>query len=220
VAVLFPLIIQALMLVGPIILRGLRVYDEVLDGFVAGAASAMGFVLTSTLVNLFPEVQSGPTAIAGDVFSAVITLIHGLVVPLIWSGATGLVAAAIWLRSAPTRPLPSGAWSTTYFFVGAVAALAQIGIGLASIYVHHIPSALLIYTGIALALLFISRFSLHHMLLAEAVEPPAEGEAVCAHCGHTVQRTAFCPECGGAVRATPKRGGGAQGRRVREGGDG
>lgn len=205
VAVLFPLIMQALMLVGPLALRGFLAYDEVLDGYVAGVASAMGFLLTSTLVNLFPEVQSGPTAIAMDVFSAIITLIHGLVVPLIWAGTTGLVSAAIWLRSGRMRSLPRGGWATTYLFVVVVAAVAQVCMGFASIYVQHVSSALLIYCGIGLALLFVSRFFLHHMLLAEAVQPPDSGEMVCAHCGHVVPRGAFCSDCGGALRATPKR---------------
>jgi hypothetical protein len=214
VAVLFPLLAQILMLMGPLALRGLRVYDECLDGFAAGAASAMGFVLTSTLVNLFPEVQTGPTAVPGDVFSAVIALIHGLIVPLIWSGTTGLVSAAIWLRSGPTRPIARGGWSTGYPFVGAVAAVAQVGLGFAAVYVQHVTSALLIYCGIGLALLFVSRFSLHYMLLSEAADPAVEGEAICAHCGHLVPRGAFCPNCGGAMRATPKTQGG-EGRRVR-----
>lgn len=205
VAVLFPLIAQALMLVGPLLLRGLKAYDEVLDGFVAGAASAMGFVLTSTLVNLFPSIQSGPTSLSPDLFAAIITLIHGLVVPLIWSGTTGLVSAAIWLHSGPIRKIPAGAWTTTYAFAAAVAAAAQIALGFASIYVHRVSSALLIYCGIGLLLLFFSRFAIHHMLLAEAAHPPVEGEVVCAHCGHRVPRGAFCPNCGGALRATPRR---------------
>lgn len=215
VAVLFPLVAQALMLAGPLVLRGFLAQDEVLDGYVAGAASAMGFFLTSTLVNLFPEIQSGPTAIAADMFSAIITLIHGLLVPLIWAGTTGLVSAAIWLRSRPMRTIPQGGWSTTYLFVAIVAAVAQVCLGFAAIYVQHVSSALLIYCGIALALLFISRFSLHHMLLEEAVEPPDGDDMVCAHCGHVVPRGAFCANCGGALRAMPKRGASAEERRVR-----
>lgn len=215
VAVLFPLGMQALMLAGPLLLRGFLAHDEVLDGYVAGVASALSFLLTSTLVNLFPEVQSGPTAIAMDVFSAIITLIHGLVVPLIWAGTTGLVSAAVWLRTGPTRTIPQGGWSTTYLFVVVVAAAAQICMGFAAIYVQHVSSALLIYCGIGLLLLFISRFSLHHMLLEEAVEPPPAGEMVCAHCGHVVPRGAFCPNCGGALRAMPKRGTQPDERRVR-----
>lgn len=215
VAVLFPLVAQALMLVGPLVFRGFLAQDEVLDGYVAGAASAMGFVLTSTLVNLFPEVQSGPTAIAMDLFSAIITLIHGLLIPLIWAGTTGLVSAAIWLRSGRMRNISQGGWSTTYLFVVLVAAAAQICLGFAAICVQHVSSALLIYCGIGLALLFISRFSLHHMLLEEAVGPPQGGEMVCAHCGHVVPVGAFCPNCGGALRAAPRRGTSPDQRRVR-----
>ncbi len=215
VAVLFPLVAQALMLVGPLVFRGFLAHDEVLDGYVAGAASALGFVLTSTLVNLFPEVQSGPTALATDVFSAIITLIHGLLLPLIWAGTTGLVSAAIWLRSGRMRATPGGGWSTTYLFVVGVVAVAHVCLGFAAIYAQHVSSALLIYCGIALALLFISRFSLHHMLLQEAVESPDSGEMVCAHCGHVVPRGAFCPDCGGALRAMPRRGTLPGERRVR-----
>jgi hypothetical protein len=206
VAVVFPVVMQALMLAGPAALRGLKAYDEVLDGFVAGAASAMGFVLTSTLVNLFPLAQSGPVTTTGDIFSAIITLIHGLVVPLIWGGTTGLVSAVIWLRSGPMRPLPAGGWSIGYPFVLGIAILAQVILGFAAIYVQRVSSALLIYSGVGLGVLFISRYSLHHMLLAEAVEPPSGGEMLCAHCGHVVPRGAFCLDCGGSHLATPKRG--------------
>jgi hypothetical protein len=131
---------------------------------------------------------------------------HGMVVPLIWAGTTGLVSAAIWLRSGPMRPLPEGEWSIGYPFVLGVAILAQVILGFAAIYVQHVSSALLIYTGVGLALLFLSRFSLHHMVLAEVVEPPSGGEMGCAHCGHTVPAGAFCGNCGGAHLATPKRG--------------
>lgn len=210
VAVLFPLLMQALMLVGPLALRGLKAYDEVLDGYVAGAASAMGFVLTSTMVNLFPEVQNGPVTTTGDIFSAIITLTHGLVVPLIWAGTTGMISAAIWLRSGPMRPIASGGWSIGYPFVLGVAILAQVILGFAAIYVQHVSSALLIYTGVGLGLMFLSRYSLHHMLLAEAVEPPSGGDVTCAHCGHVVPAGAFCRNCGGALLASPKRGGGSR----------
>jgi len=206
VAVLFPLVAQLLMLAGPIILRFTRPYKEVLDGFSFGALSALGFVFTSTLIYLWPEMQSGPVAVAGGTLFALRSLLHGLLVPLVDVGTTGLVAAALWLHGRRTRTLPRYGWTTSLWLALAVAAAVQVGLGLVDILVTSSTAAILIYVGVAIALLFWVRTALHYMLLSEPADSGVGSDISCSHCGHTVPSMAFCPNCGIATRATPKPG--------------
>lgn len=214
-AVLFPLVVQLLMLIGALILRVTRSYDEALDGFTFGAASAMGFVFAGTLVHLIPELQTGLYSVTGAVPSAARTLLHGLLVPFIAAGTTGLIAAALWLRRSRTRDLPQYGWTTSLPLTVLVAAIVQVGLGLVDVFVVSTVVAFLIYLGVALFLLFWVRIALHHMLLAEAVESPVGPLMPCFNCERLVPRMAFCPNCGVATRATPKLGSGRDGRMVR-----
>lgn len=215
ISVVFPLAVQLLMLIGALVLDFSRKYDEVLDGFTAGASASLGFVLAATLVNLFPEVQSGPLSATGDVPSALWTFVHGLLYPFIAATATALIAAAVWLRRGLTRRLPRFGWTGSLAVSVLVAAAVQIGLGLTDTLVVKAATVVLIYASVALALLMWVRIAVHHMLLAEVVDPHVGPEAMCFHCERVLPRTAFCPSCGGAVRATPKTGAGREGRRVR-----
>jgi hypothetical protein len=215
VAVLFPLVAQLLMLVGPLILRFTRPYDEVLDGFAFGAVSALGFVFTSTLVYLAPDLQSGPIAVAGGTLFALRSVLHGLLVPLIDVGTTGLVAATLWLRGRRVRPLANYGWITSLWVSLTVAAVVQLGLGLVDVMVVNATVAILIYIGVGVALLFWVRIALHYMLLAEVVDSGVGPDMPCFQCGHVVSRMAFCPDCGIAIRATPKLGFGRDNRETR-----
>lgn len=214
-AVIFPLVMQALMLAGTLVLRFTRPYDEVLDGFTAGAASALGFTFTVTLISLLPEVTSGPISVTIEVSSAIRTMLHGLLIPLIQAGLTGLIAAALWLHRGRVRALPRYGWTTSLPLAIGVVAIVQVGLGLADLYAVRAVTTLLIYGGVAVALILWLRIALHHMLLAEVVEPGIGPEGPCLHCGHMVPRMAFCPECGAAARAMPKTGSGGAGRVAR-----
>lgn len=214
-AVVFPLVAQALMVVGALILLSTRSYDEVLDGFAAGAASALGFVFAVTLISLFPEVQSGPISVSAEVSSAIRTVLHGLLIPFIDAGLTGLIAAALWLHRGPTRSLPRYGWTASLVLAVMVAAIVQVGLGLASLYAVRAATVFLIYGGATIAIILWLRVALHFMLLAEAADPHVGPAAPCFHCERMVPRMAFCPECGGAVRAMPKTGSNAGDRAVR-----
>ncbi len=50
---------QVLMLIGCAVIYSRNRYDEVLDGFVFGAAGALGFTLSVTLVELWPQLSAG-----------------------------------------------------------------------------------------------------------------------------------------------------------------
>src|SRR6185437_1159618 len=103
--VLLPLVAQALMLAGALVLFTRRRYDEALDGFPFGAAGALGFTAAGTLVNLLPSLRDGLISSASSTDSLLILLTRGLGVPLVNAGLTGLVAGALWLRRGPIRRL-------------------------------------------------------------------------------------------------------------------
>jgi hypothetical protein len=168
--VVFPLAGQALMLLGPFLLRLTRGYGTVRDGFAFGAASALGFVFASALVFLSPELQAGPVAVGTGTLVALRAVLHGLLVPLVAAGTTGVVCASLWLRGRRRRSLGRYNWITSIWTNLAAAALVQVAVGLVNVLVMNGTVSLLFYLGIALALLFWVRIALHCMLLAEAGE--------------------------------------------------
>ncbi|MBV9281677.1 MAG: PrsW family intramembrane metalloprotease [Chloroflexi bacterium] len=206
VGVLFPLVAQLLMLVGPLILRRTRPHQTVLDGFSFGAASALGFVFASTVIYLMPELQSGPVALASGTLTALRAILHGLLVPLIDVGTTGLAAAALWLSGRTIRSIAHYGWITSLRASLAVAAVVQVGLGLADVLVTDSTTAILIYLGVAVVLLFWVRGALHLMLLAGAGGDGTGAETTCSNCGHVSPRGAFCPNCGIATQTAPRRG--------------
>lgn len=213
--VAFPLLAQALMLAGPVVVYLTRAYDEALDGFSFGVSSALGFVLAATLVHLWPELGSGLTAAAPAQTHTFQSVERGLFVPFIYASATGLIAGALWLRRGQRRTLAARGWTTSLWLAIAVAAALQIGLGLVNVFVVLQLRATLIYFLAAVALLFWVRVALHHYLLAEAVESDIGPPAPCSHCHYIVPRMAFCPNCGIATRAAPKTGIGRAGRATR-----
>lgn len=215
--VIFPLIVQALMLVGAVILYLTRDYEEALDGFAFGAACALGFVLASTLVYLWPELNNGLYSVAPATQNALRVIQRGLLTPFIYASTTGLIAGALWLLRRPRRPLSSYGWTTTLWLQIAIAAAVQVGLGLVSIYVTSQAWSTVIFFIVAILLLLWVRVAIHHYLLAEAADAGTEvGPMIpCSHCHHVVPRMGFCPHCGIATRATPKSGSGHVGRRVR-----
>jgi hypothetical protein len=205
-AVLFPLIAQALMLVGAVIIYLTRHFDEALDGFTFGAAGAMGFILATTLVDLLPELQSGVTSVAPAIDYAAQILQRGLLIPFIVASTTGIIGSALWLNRGRTRRLAVHGWTTTIWAAVALAIVVQIGLGFVNVYVVNEVRATLIYLLVAVVLLLCVRIAIHHGLLAEAVESEIGPDAPCFHCRRMVPRMAFCPHCGVATRSAPKSG--------------
>lgn len=213
--VLLPVLAQVVMLAPAMLLFVLRLrrYDEALDGFTFGAASALGFTLAATFVNLFPEL-TGPLIKVGSVDNAIDILVRGLLVPLVNASTTGLICAAVWLLRGRSRgemrhllaSLPSNAIT---------AVLAQALLGVSAVALIHSSEHLVLYGLVTLILLLLVRFALHSMLLAEAVEVQIGPPSPCSNCHYVVPRMAFCPNCGIATRATPKTGIGRQARAVR-----
>ena len=167
VAVVFPLVAQLLMLIGPIIVLRTRPAGDVLDGFDLGAASALGFVFTSTLIYLVPELHAGLLSVTASTSFALRGILRGLLVPLIDAGTTGLVAASLWLYRPRIHRVSRANLITEPVVSLMVAGIVQVILGLAAVYAQSTTAAILIYLCVGLALLFWVRLALHEMVLAE-----------------------------------------------------
>ncbi|HZU14659.1 MAG TPA: PrsW family glutamic-type intramembrane protease [Chloroflexota bacterium] len=205
--VVFPLAAQVLMLLGPLFLFFYRRrYDEALDGFTFGAASALGFTLATTFVNLWPELRLGLVTNADPATHTLTVLERGLLNPFLAASTTGLIAGALWLRRGKVRSLAAHGWTTTLWTSILVAAVVWVVLGLVNVSVLSTGVAVGAYLLLTMAMLLWVRVALHHMLLAEAVEVQVGPMEPCFHCHRIEPRMAFCPHCGIATRATPKTG--------------
>jgi hypothetical protein len=97
--VAIPIVAQGLMLAGPLLLYVFRDrFREPLDGLTFGAASALGFTLTSSLTAIWPLIN-GPLIGSGAPLDWSLRLLRtGILVALVNASTTGIVAAAIWLQ--------------------------------------------------------------------------------------------------------------------------
>jgi len=212
----FPLLAQGLMLIGPLALYyRFRQFDEVLDGFAFGAAAGLGFAATTTLVNLAPELRSGLFSAGSMSDSALHLLQRGILIPVLHASTTGVIAAAIWLQRGRVRSLGRHHWLTRVSAAAMVCLALQAGLASLDITSSSAVVTVSAYGIVAAVLVLAIRVALHHMLLAEAVDVSIGPDTPCSHCGRIVPRMAFCPNCGIATRATPKTAGGRQARATR-----
>jgi ribosomal protein L32 len=203
--VAIPVIAQTLMLVGPLFLylfRGSR-FREPLDGLTFGAASALGFTLTSSLTAFWPLI-SGPLVASGAPLDWSLRLVRaGILVALVNASTTGLVAAAVWLqrydRRRAGRPWTTGILPTLVVAVG-----TQLALGMLSFAVSDLVAEVAIRALITAALLLYLRLVIHQALLVEGAEHEIGPEAPCPECHRMVPTMAFCPACGAARAAGTK----------------
>jgi PrsW family intramembrane metalloprotease len=205
-AVVVPLTGQLLMFVPLLLLRLWRHSSESLDGFVIGAAGALGFTAAATVTELWTQVTSGVVAHRPFVDIVSQALIRGISVPLIAALATGLFGASVWMRrrNESSRTSADGAWITSPLVAILAALLVQVGLGFTDI--ARLNQGVLVVVHLAAVVVFVVvvRVGLHHVLLHEhhefAVGPPR----TCSHCHHLVPSMPFCPQCGVAQNATSK----------------
>jgi RsiW-degrading membrane proteinase PrsW (M82 family) len=203
-AVLTPLLGQALMLVGPLILyANRRQFHEPLDGLTFGAASALGFTLASALTQLWPLI-AGPLVATGSTVDWAIRLTRaGLLVMIINASTTAIVTAAIWLRRYDRRKR-GRPWRTNIGVGVAVAFGVQLLLGLLLFVQHERLLDFAILLVAALGLLLYLRLVIHDALLVEGAEHEIGPDSVCPECHRMVPTMAFCPACGAARSAAPK----------------
>src|SRR5260370_33994185 len=103
--VVLPIVASGLLLVGPLFLYFYRsALREPLDGLTFGAASALGFTLTTTLTATWPLLE-GPLVGTGSPLDWALRLLNvGILVMLINATTTSLVTASVWLNRYDLRP--------------------------------------------------------------------------------------------------------------------
>jgi hypothetical protein len=199
--VILRLIAQALMLVGAAILFLRWRHRQPLDGFAFGVAGALGFVLTTTLVNLAPEMRHGLVVDAPASVSLLQILGRGLLIPFLNGSTTGLIALGLWQWRLHTRPLPLS-WTHSLALAAVGALLVQVALGVLDVTILHPAWVVAVYVAIAAILLMWVRVALHSALLARQPEAVIGDPHVCHHCHRWVPRMAYCPHCG-AVPTEP-----------------
>jgi hypothetical protein len=201
-----PIVAQAMMLAGPLILYVFRRrFREPLDGLTFGAASALGFTLTSSLTKFWPAI-TGSLVAGGDPVDWSLRLLQfGVLVSLINASTTGLVAAAVWLHRYDRRRI-SGPWASSILATVLVAFGAQVLIGMLTFTLPNVATEVAIRLVAALALLLYVRLVIHEALLVEGVEHEIGPASQCPECHRLVPTMAFCPSCGAARAAASKQG--------------
>ncbi len=202
--VAIPVVAQALMLAGPFLLYVFRGrYREPLDGLTFGAASALGFTLTSSLTAFWPLI-SGPLVASGAPLDWSLRLLRvGILVALVNASTTGLVTAAVWLQRYDRRRA-GRLWTTSILATLSVAVGAQLALGMLSFVVPDLVAEVTIRLLVTLALLLYVRLVIHQALLVEGAEHEIGRDSTCPECHRVVPTMAFCPACGAARAAGSK----------------
>lgn len=203
-AVFIPIAAQALMLAGPLFLYFFRPrLREPLDGLAFGAASALGFTLTSSLTAFWPII-AGPLVGAGAPLDWAVRLTRaGLLLMLVNASTTALITASVWLgrydRRRRRRP-----WHADLPAVIVAGFGVQIALGVIAFIVPEVLAEVAILGVVTVALLLYVRFFIHEALLVEGAEHAIGPDSMCPECHRIVPTMAFCPACGAARAAAPK----------------
>ena len=202
--IVIPVVGQLLMLAGPLFLFAFRPQlREPLDGMAFGAASALGFTLTSSLTFLWPLLTEPLLGTGSTVGWAVRLTQAGLLMMLINACTTGVVSASIWLerfdRRRAGRP-----WHSTLVAALIVAFGTQLLLGVNAFLEQDLALDVGVLVVVAIALLLYLRLVIHDALLVEGAEHEIGPDSMCPECHRIVPTMAFCPACGAARSAAPK----------------
>jgi len=202
--VAIPIVAQVLMLAGPLFLYVFRGrFREPLDGLTFGAASALGFTLTSSLTRFWPAI-TGSLFAGGDPIDWSLRLLQvGILVSLINASTTALVTSAVWMHRYDRRRI-SRPWASSILATLIVAFGAQVVVGMLTFALPSLVTEVAIRFLAALALLLYVRLVIHQALLVEGVEHEIGPDSQCPECHRIVPTMAFCPACGAARAAGPK----------------
>ncbi|MBF6589422.1 MAG: PrsW family intramembrane metalloprotease [Ktedonobacterales bacterium] len=203
--ILLPLLAQALMLIGPLVLYFTRRrFNDLLDGLAFGAASGLGFAAAQSVVYSWLLI-AGPFQRGGSATSwALPTIRIALLVPLLDAATTGLICAALWLRRDHHAPRRRLGWLAFPPVAALVGTLGQVVPSLGFDLVGGQITALVWYGVTAGVMLLLVRVVLHAGLLEKAQELGHGGVLTCPGCHHSVPDVAFCPGCGLALRSIAK----------------
>lgn len=206
--VALPVLGQALMLVGPLVLYFTRPrFDHLLDGVVFGAASGLGFAAAQSIIYSWLLIQ-GPFHQSGSAASWALPVLRiAIFVPLLDASTTALICAAIWLRRDRNAPVGNLGLLASPPVAVLVGVLGQIVPSLGYDLIGGQFMAWIWYGAAAAVMLILLRVLIHDGLVEQARPLGPGGPLVCPECHHPVPPdAAFCPHCGFALRAGGRRG--------------
>ena len=202
--VVLPLAAVLLALIGPLVLLRHPRFNDVLDGVVFGAASAVALQSALLLVADWPVTGLGVRP-NQDTTAWTLRLIElGIFVPLIVAGGVGWAAAALWARwRAPIgdrRALGPLGRPVSGVLVAALLAVAAAVVQEVFGTLGRLL-ALGVLAGVGLLLM---RRAIHLGLMEEATDAEPGAVVECSNCGRPTAVHTFCAACGVALRALPK----------------
>lgn len=212
--VVLPLIGIVLTLIGPIFLLRYRRFNDVLDGATFGVAAAVSFAGAALLIQAWPYFAVGLRP-GGDVGGWIFRLLNlGILLPLLYAGAMGIVGGALWLQfRAPVRdrdalgPLGKPAFAIPFAAVALM--LGALALEIASEWIAFVWLLLL-----DVAVIIGLRLVIHLGLMQEAAERDVGPPITCPNCHQQTPLHTFCGSCGISLQALPKSGGGSVDRRA------
>ena len=203
--VVLPIIQLIVMPLPALLLRVVPQFAETIDGLVFGVTAGLGFGLAESIVNYSNVIAN--QGVHTDSASWIYPMVSlAVLVPLIHGSASGTVTATLW-RS--TRQ-GSARWVSYFGIPLAVVVVLAFYAG-SQVLVSHdsAPLIVLLYQAATVIVLIVYiRHLVHHSLLEEGRDLGYRA-VVCAHCHHHVMAAGFCPSCGSALTASPRRDSGA-----------
>jgi RsiW-degrading membrane proteinase PrsW (M82 family) len=204
--VILPVIQLIVMPLPALLLRTRQKFNQTIDGLVFGITAGLGFGIAEGIVNYSNVIANlGVHTDSGSWIYPMVSL--AVLVPLVHGSATGAVTSSLW------RPTRAGTarWISRFGIpVALVAVLAFYAGG--QVLTSHFAAPLIVLAyqaAIVLILIVYIRHLVHHALLEEGRDLGYRA-IVCAHCHHHVMAAGFCPSCGSALGASPRRDTGAE----------
>lgn len=203
--VILPIIQLIVMPLPALLLRSRPQFNETIDGLVFGIAAGLGFGVAEGIVNYSNVIAN--LGVHTDSASWIYPMVSlAVLVPLVQGSATGAITASLWRQDRRG----TARWVSLFGIpVALIAVLAFYAGGQVLASHFAAPLTVLAYqAAIVLILIVYIRHLVHHALLEEGRDLGYRA-IVCAHCHHHVMAAGFCPSCGSALRASPRRDTGA-----------
>jgi RsiW-degrading membrane proteinase PrsW (M82 family) len=199
--VVLPVIQVVVMPLPALLLRTRPQFGATIDGLVFGVTAGVGFALAEGVVSYWGLFTAPPTQSDPSFWIYPVTSL-ALLVPVLHGSTAGAITATLW------RPARGGSGRWVSFFGIPIVLLAVIAFyGGGQILANHGVGQLivLLYQAalILLVILYI-RHLVHHSLMEEGQDMELR-PIVCPHCHHHVMAAGFCPSCGAALDASPRR---------------
>lgn len=217
IAILVPIVGEAIRQLGPVMLASRPAFDDLMDGVTFGIASGVAYAAFDTVVRHWALLTGGLVEPQPGTW-ATLVLLEGFVKPLVMGTATGLAVAEF-------SGLGKGYDGfTPRYYVGVALAVGANIVYATGVYLlgfvgnPNLAVVLQLFWGMILLGLLILRLRtvLHVGLMEGALEAAARSETLggsgettsldfCPQCEMPlIESAAFCSACGASTRARPK----------------